>query len=518
MKLAANPKVKNALKNNLEKFSRFHKRFIDEGLPIYIDGLKTFGEGKRRENLCPINNKPLSTWHTASLAQLHKAVDSSEKAFASWKLVSGKERQRILRAIADGIEARAEEIAILESMDTGQPIRFMSKAAQRGAENFRFFADKASEASGGKSMPTATHLNYSVREPIGPVVAITPWNTPFMLATWKIAPALAAGCTVLHKPSELSPLSSILLCEIMLEAGLPPGVCNLIHGEGQDIGSALVSHKAMHAVAFVGSSHTGKSIMRQAADSLKHLHFELGGKNPVIVFRDADMQRALDAVIFMIFSLNGERCTSSSRLLVEASIYEEFIEKVRQRIEHIVVGHPLDPATELGPLISVEHFNKVCSYFQKASDEKADTPIGGKAHALHKSEGGNYVEPTLFTHANQSMAIAREEIFGPVLTAIAFKDEAEALQVACDVEYGLTAYVWTCDMGRGLRMANGLRAGMVWLNSENKRHLPAPFGGMKQSGLGRDGGDYSFDFYMETKNICLAHNSHSIPQLGVKQD
>jgi 5-carboxymethyl-2-hydroxymuconic-semialdehyde dehydrogenase len=447
-----------------------------------------------------------------SAADIDRAAKAARKAFrTNWGHTSGEKRRAILHKIADAIEARADEIAFVECMDTGQPIRYMSKAALRGAENFRFYADRAPNAADGLSLPTDTHLNYTMRQPIGPVGVITPWNTPFMLSTWKIAPALAAGCTVVHKPAEWSPLSATLLAEICLEAGLPAGVLNVVHGMGEDAGKALTEHPDIKAIGFVGESSTGSAIMRQGAATLKRVHFELGGKNPVIVFGDADIDRALDACLFMIYSLNGERCTSSSRALVEASIYEEFAKRAAERVRKIKVGHPLDPSTEIGPLIHPRHVEKVLSYVDAARSAGATVAVGGGRANGGK---GNFVEPTLYTHARNDMKIAQEEIFGPVLTMIPFADEKEAIALANDVRYGLAGYLWTRDIGRAHRMAQALEAGMIWVNSENVRHLPTPFGGVKSSGIGRDGGDYSFDFYMETKNIAIALDNHKIPKIG----
>ncbi len=429
----------------------------------------------------------------------------------------GAKRRKILHDIADEIEARADEIAVVESSDSGQPIRYMAKAALRGAENFRFYADRAPDAANGSSLPDTDHLNYTMRQPIGPVGVITPWNTPFMLSTWKIAPALAAGCTIVHKPAEWSPLSAVILTEIMDRVirahDCPAGIVNLVHGLGESAGKALTEHEAIKAVAFVGETTTGSHIMRQGAATLKRVHFELGGKNPVIIFDDADQDRALDAALFMIYSLNGERCTSSSRALVQRSIYEEFTSKAAARVAKIKVGHPLDPATEIGPLIHPRHTEKVLSYAAAARDAGASIAVGG-ARAMDGA--GNYVQPTLFTGATNAMRIAQEEIFGPVLTMIPFDDEAEAVAIANDVRYGLTGYIWTGDVGRAHRVARDLEAGMIWVNSENVRHLPTPFGGVKHSGIGRDGGDYSFDFYMETKNIAVAYGTHKVPRVGAR--
>ncbi len=500
------------LASNLERAAEYVKPYRGKPLGHRIGAEPTPGSGDVFDNITPIDGSVLNQVRAGTEEDVAAAAAAATEAFAAWSRTPGRRRRAVLHRIADAIENNAERIAFLESIDTGQPLRFMAKAALRGAANFRFFADKAPEAENGLSLPDTHHLNYTLRAPIGPVGVITPWNTPFMLSTWKIAPALAAGCTVVHKPAEWSPLTASLLAEIIDDAGAPPGTINLVHGFGDVAGKALTQHPAVKAVAFVGESATGQLIQAQGAPTLKRLHFELGGKNPVLVFADADLDRALDAAVFMIYSLNGERCTSSSRLLVQKEIYDEFTDRIAARVENLRIGHPLDPATEIGPLIHPRHLDKVCSYFDVARAEGATVRSGGTVR--NAIAGGYFVEPTLFTGARNDMRIAQEEIFGPVLTAIPFDDEADAIAIANDTRYGLTAYVWTRDVGRAHRVARDIEAGMVWVNSENVRHLPTPFGGAKASGVGRDGGDYSFDFYMETKNVAIAYDTHEMTRLG----
>ncbi|HEU0223180.1 MAG TPA: 5-carboxymethyl-2-hydroxymuconate semialdehyde dehydrogenase [Paracoccaceae bacterium] len=497
-----------ALGSNLEKAERYLARFHDGGVLNRIGGEDRAGEAGWFETVSPVDGVALARVARGNAGDVDRAARAARAAFPGWAAFGGEARKALLHRIADAIEARAEEIAFVECLDTGQALRFMSRAALRGAENFRFFADRAPAARDGQALPSPTLLNITSRVPLGPVGVITPWNTPFMLSTWKIAPALAAGCTVVHKPAELSPLTARILVEIAEEAGLPKGVWNLVNGYGEEAGRALTEHPEIRAIAFVGESRTGAAIMAQGAATLKRVHFELGGKNPVIVFEDADLDRALDAVLFMIYSLNGERCTSSSRLLVQAGIHDEFVERLKAQIGRIRVGHPLDPATAMGPLIGPGHVAKVTSYFRIAEAEGAAIAAGGGP------ADGCYVRPTLLTGARPEMRIAQEEIFGPVLTVFPFESEEEAVAIANGVVYGLTAYVWTRDLTRALRVTDRLEAGMIWVNSENVRHLPTPFGGVKASGIGRDGGDWSFEFYMEQKHIGFATGAHPIPRLG----
>ncbi|MEM7041764.1 MAG: 5-carboxymethyl-2-hydroxymuconate semialdehyde dehydrogenase [Pseudomonadota bacterium] len=499
------------LEHNIDAAKRYLQRFESAPILHQIDGRAVPARsGATFANHSPIDERFLGEIARGDRDDIDAAATAAKRAFPDWRDISAAGRRQVLHAIADGISERAEEIAFCECVDTGQALRFMSKAALRGAENFRFFADRVPSARDGQMLPSPTLMNVTTRVPIGPVGVITPWNTPFMLSTWKIAPALAAGCTVVHKPAELSPITARLLIEIAEEAGLPPGVWNLINGLGEEAGVALTEHPDIKAIAFVGESATGSMIMRQGASTLKRVHFELGGKNPVIVFEDADLDRALDAAIFMIYSLNGERCTSSSRLLIQRSVKESFEAGLIERVKHLRVGHPLDPTTEIGPLISRGHLDKVSSFFPIAKHEGATIPAGGKTI----DGDGWFVQPTLFTDARNDMRIAREEIFGPVLTVIPFDSEEEAISIANDTDYGLTGYVWTNDLTRALRVTNELEAGMIWVNSENVRHLPTPFGGVKASGIGRDGGDWSFDFYMEQKHIGFATGQHKIPKLG----
>ena len=468
----------------------------------------------RFDNAEPGTDYHLSYVARGGAAEIEAASYAASVAFKSWKDLPWRQRKEYLLAIADEIDRRAEEINLLESVDTGQPIRYMQSAAAQGAAYFRQYAEKVVDASNGQSFPDTHHINYSIRQPIGPVGIITPWNTPFKVSAQRIAPALAAGCTIVHKPAEDTPISALILAEIAQAVGLPKGVWNVVFGTGEIAGKALTKNPLIKAISFVGESKTGKQILEQGASTLKRVHFELGGKNPVIVFPDADLERALDAVIYMKFTLNGERCTSSSRLLLHRSIYESFLEKIAERIRKLRLGDPLDPETEIGPMINKTHTEKVLEYARIGVTEGARLITGGKEF-IDQEDKIHFVEPTLFADVDPKMRIAREEIFGPFLSVIPFETEKEAVQIANDVPFGLTAYLWTKDVSIAHRISQNLEAGMVWVNSQNVKHPSVPQGGMKESGIGREGGSHGLDFFMETKNISIALGEHPIPKLGI---
>jgi 5-carboxymethyl-2-hydroxymuconic-semialdehyde dehydrogenase len=362
-------------------------------------------------------------------------------------------------------------------------------------------------------------LNYTLFHPVGVCALISPWNVPFMTATWKVAPCLAFGNTAVLKMSELSPLTAARLGDLALEAGIPAGVLNIVHGYGNQTGEPLVAHPDVRAISFTGSTATGNRIVKTAG--LKKFSMELGGKSPFVIFDDADLDRALDAAVFMIFSNNGERCTAGSRILVQENIYADFVAKFTERAKRITVGDPLDEKTIVGPMISPAHLAKVNSYIELGPKEGATLLCGGLDRPSYAPElaarvaKGNFVWPTVFADVDNRMRIAQDEIFGPVACLIPFKDEAHAISLANDIAYGLSSYVWTENIGKAHRVAAAVEAGMCFVNSQNVRDLRQPFGGTKASGTGREGGTWSYEVFCEPKNVAVSLGSHHIPHWGV---
>jgi 5-carboxymethyl-2-hydroxymuconic-semialdehyde dehydrogenase len=450
--------------------------------------------------LDPVSNQTYATAAAGQKEDVDLAVAAATRAFREgpWPKLVPRARARILNRIADAVEAQDARLAELETFDTGLPITQALGQAQRAAENFRFFADLiVAQADDAYRVP-GRQLNYVNRKPIGVAGLITPWNTPFMLESWKLAPALASGCTVVLKPAEFTPLSASLWAGIFREAGLPDGVFNLVNGLGEEAGDALVRHPGVPLISFTGETTTGQTIFRNAAENLKGLSMELGGKSPAVVFADADLDGAIDSTLFGVFSLNGERCTAGSRILVERPVYEEFLQRYAARARKIVVGDPHDPETEVGALVHPDHYAKVMSYVELGKTEGRLLAGGGRPPGLPE---GNYVAPTVFADVKPDARIFQEEIFGPVVAITPFDTDEEALALANGVKYGLAAYVWTSDLTRAHNFAHAIEAGMVWLNSHNVRDLRTPFGGVKASGLGHEGGYRSIDFYTDSQAV-----------------
>jgi 5-carboxymethyl-2-hydroxymuconic-semialdehyde dehydrogenase len=481
-------------------------------LEHYIGGAHTpSADGATFEVADPVTNRPYATVAAGGAADIDQAVAAATEALGGWSDLPARGRAATLNRIADRIEARSDAIAESETFDTGLPITQARGQAARAAENFRFFADMTVTLH-EDAFRSPGQLGYVIRRPAGVAGLITPWNTPFMLESWKLAPALAAGCTVVLKPAEWTPLSASLLPDIMAEAGLPDGVVNVVHGIGEQAGAALVAHPAVPRISFTGETSTGQTIMAAAAPHLKGLSMELGGKSPCLIFADADLDRAVDSALFGVFSLNGERCTAGSRILADRRIYPELVARLGERAERIRVGDPSDPATEIGALVHPDHYARVLSYVQAGLDEGARLVAGGGRPAGLPE--GNYLAATVFADVDPAMRIFREEIFGPVACITPFDDEQEAIELANATAYGLAAYIWTSELGRAHRVAHAVESGMTWINSHNVRDLRTPFGGVKASGLGREGGAHSLDFYTETRIVHVALGDAHVPRFG----
>lgn len=467
------------------------------------------------ETIDPATQEVLAEVAAGGEAEVNAAVAAAKAAFPKWAGTPQKERARLMRKLGDLIAAHVPEIAEIETRDCGQVIAQTGKQlVPRAADNFHFFAEVCTRMDGHTYPVDRTMLNYTLFQPVGVCALISPWNVPFMTATWKVAPCLALGNTAVLKMSELSPMSAARLGELALEAGIPAGVLNLVHGTGREAGEPLCKHPDVRAISFTGSTVTGNRIVQSAG--LKKFSMELGGKSPFVIFDDADVDRALDAAIFMIFSNNGERCTAGSRILVQKNLYPTFVDRFVARAKRLKVGDSMDETTIVGPMISPAHLAKVRSYIELGRKEGASLLCGGLGtpELPERVKRGNYVLPTVFADVDNRMRIAQEEIFGPVACLIPFNDEADAIRLANDIAYGLSSYVWTENLARAHRVAAAIEAGMCFVNSQNVRDLRQPFGGTKASGTGREGGTWSFEVFAEPKNVCVSISDHHIPHWG----
>ncbi len=481
-------------------------------LKLFIDGRFVDAiDGRTFPDISPVTGRVIARVAEAGAADVDLAVKAARRALdGPWGSMPVADRLDLLARVADRIMERFDEFLDAEVSDTGKPLGFAcSVDIPRGAANFRIFANML------RNLPTESFqtdtadgegaLNYALRAPLGVVGVICPWNLPLLLMTWKVAPALACGNTVVVKPSEETPGTATLLAEVMNEVGIPPGVYNVVHGFGPDsAGEAITKHPDISAITFTGESRTGQAIMRAAAATVKHISFELGGKNPAIIFADCDFDAAVEGTARSVFSNCGQVCLCSERVYVERSIFDRFVAALKREAESLAIGDPKQPGITMGPLISRGHREKVLSYFELARQEGATVVTGGGIPELGSElEGGAFVEPTIWTGLPESARCIREEIFGPVCHIQPFDTEEEALRMANDSEYGLCAAVWTQNLTRAHRMARHLETGMVWINTWFLRDLRTPFGGVKLSGIGREGGVHSVNFYSELKNVCV---------------
>ena len=467
-------------------------------------------DGLMFDTFNPVTGEVYAKVHEAGREEVDAAVTAARNALTGvWGEMTMENRLALLYKLADGINARFDEFLEAECLDTGKPYSLARHVdIPRGAANFKVFADVI------KNVPTesfmletpdgAGALNYALRVPKGVIAVISPWNLPLLLMTWKVGPALACGNTVVVKPSEETPATTALLGEVMNEAGIPAGVFNVIHGFGPDsAGEYLTQHPDIDAITFTGETSTGTAIMQQAAIGMRDVSFELGGKNPAIVFADCDLDKAIEGTMRSVFANCGQVCLGTERVYVERPVFDEFVSRLKEGAEGLVCGAPEDNATSLGPLISKEHQEKVLGYYNKAAEEGATVVTGGGVPEMNGMSDGAWIEPTIWTGLPEDSAVVQEEIFGPCCHITPFETEEEAVAMANDTPYGLACSIWTEDLTRAHRVGPQMEVGICWVNSWFLRDLRTPFGGSKQSGIGREGGTYSMEFYTEMSNICV---------------
>ncbi len=474
----------------------------------YINGkFKNPKQDSWIDNFNPSNGEVYGQIPNSSQEDVELAYKSAKTAFSSWSKTTLDKRSRILIKIADLLEENLQRFAEAESKDNGKPLS-LAKAVDipRAASNFRFFGNAITQfASESHESIGQDAINYTLRQPIGVVGCISPWNLPLYLFTWKIAPAIAAGNCVVAKPSEVTPMTAYLLGEICNKAGLPKGVLNIVHGLGTQTGQAIIEHKDIKAISFTGGTSTGAHIARVAAPMFKKLSLELGGKNPNIIFADCDYDDMLNTTVRSSFANQGQICLCGSRIFVEASIYKKFKTDFVAKVKALKVGHPSDKATNIGALVSKPHLEKVKEYIEIAKTENGTILCGGNKVTVKGFENGYYLEPTVIEIASNDCRVNQEEIFGPVVTIMPFETEAQVLEMANKVKYGLSATLWTNNLKRTMMLSNNLQAGIVWVNTWMMRDLRTPFGGVKASGVGREGGFEALRFFTETKNVCIKY-------------
>ncbi|MFT6192077.1 MAG: aminomuconate-semialdehyde/2-hydroxymuconate-6-semialdehyde dehydrogenase [Polaribacter sp.] len=463
------------------------------------------------ENYNPATGAVYGQIPNSTKEDVDKAYEAAARAFPKWSNTSLDERSKILSKIADLIIEKLNFLAAAESKDNGKPISLATQIdIPRAASNFQFFANAITQFSSEAHESVGLNaVNFTLRQPIGVVGCISPWNLPLYLFTWKIAPAIAAGNCVVAKPSEITPMTAFLLGEICTEAGLPNGVLNIVHGLGASTGQAIVAHPNIKAISFTGGTTTGAYIARVAAPMFKKLSLELGGKNPNIIFADCDYEKMLATTVRSSFANQGQICLCGSRILIEEKIYEKFKKDFIKKVSELKVGHPSEATTNIGALVSKEHLEKVKSYIDIAAQEGGEVLFGGERVTVKNFENGYYLQPTIIEVSDNKCRLNQEEIFGPVVTIMSFKNDKEALHLANDVQYGLSSTLWTNNLNRTMQFSKQLQTGIVWVNTWMLRDLRTPFGGQKDSGVGREGGFEALRFFTEAKNICIQYESPS---------